>query len=386
MGRGLSPGKQSGVVLVVILLVTTFISLLGAAFLSLSLAENRISHNLVSAFQAFGIAEAGLEHARVELLTKNVNTILAGGGAVDFTGYGPTVSFSAGTYRVTITNNTAAIGPFAADPGGASTDTDGRILITATGAYRTARKVIEALVTMPQIPSARAALALYGPDSSTRIQVRAGASAEINGNNYDPPSTYPCNGASCEGTVNNSVLAIPGVLANTTQFTVGGHVYGNPASTTDLIATAATWRTLATTLAPMADITISGTRTIASNAVWGSPDQPVVVYLTGNTTDSVTVTGTVNGAGILLINSNFKVAGTLNFQGPVVIMQNGLLEVQLTGDSTFHGEVIADCSGPDAAIKFAMNGNARLRYSKVAIDRALKSLRSQVLTWREVVN
>jgi len=384
-GRGLAPAEQRGVVLVVTLLVITFLSLLGVAFLSLSLTENTISHNLVMASQAFGIAEAGLEHGRVELLGRNVNAILAGGGNLDFSGYGTTVSFAAGTYRVTIRNNTTAIGAFAADPGGATNDTDNQVLITATGTYRSARKVIEALVSTPKVPAVPAALALYGPDPSTKIQVRAGSSAELSGNNYDPPAAWPCSGASCDSPANGSVPAIAGTLTNSSQATIGGHISGNPASTTDLAATAAVWRTLAATLAPAADITLSGTQTIASNTVWGAPDQPVLVYLTGNATDSVTIAGNVNGAGILLIDSNVQITGTLNFQGIIIIMRNGTLEVQLTGDSTLYGAVIADCTSTNAAIKFNLSGNARLRYSQVAIDRALKGSKSQVLTWREVL-
>jgi len=384
-GRGRSTPKQRGVVLVVTLLVITFLSLLGAAFLSLSLAENNISRNLVSSAQAFGIAEAGLEHARVELLGKDVNALLAGGGTVNFTGYGPTVSFAGGTYRVTIRNNTTALGAFAADPGGATTDTDSRILLTATGTYRTATKILEALVSMPKVPAPPAALSLYGPDPNTKIQVRASASAELSGNNYDPPPAWPCSGASCDSPANSSVPAIAGTLTNSSQATIGGHVSGNPASTTDLAATAAAWRTLATTLAPAADIALSGTQTVASNTVWGSPEQPVVVYLTGNATDALTIAGTVNGTGILLIDSNVQITGTLNFQGLIIIMRNGTLEVTLTGDSTLYGAVIADCTSTNAAIKFNLSGNARLRYSQVAIDRSLKGSKSQVLTWREVL-
>ncbi len=378
----ISTTEPRGIVLVVILLVIAFLSVLGAAFLTLSVAESTISRNLVNATQAFNIAEAGLEHARVELLGREVNALLAGGGPLDFTGFGPTVSFAGGTYRVRIRNNTTALGPFAADPGGATTDSDGRILVTATGTYRTAKKVIEALVARPVFPAPRAALTLYGPNATTKIQVKTGSSADLDGHNYDPPAAYPCSGASCNGPANSSVPAIAGALANTSQFSAGGHISGDPASTTDLTATATAWRTLATTLAPAADVTLSGTQTVASNTVWGSPEQPVVVYLTGSATDAVTITGTVNGAGVLLINSNLKIAGTLNFQGVVIIMQHGTLDVEVTGNSTLYGQVIADGTG--SAIQFALDGNARLRYSQVAIDRARKAFPAKVLTWREV--
>jgi hypothetical protein len=381
-GLRISPAAPRGVVLVATLLVMTFLTLLGVSFLSLAVTESTISRNLVNAAQAFGVAEAGLEHARVELLGADVTALLAGSGTVTFTGYGPTVSFAGGTYRASVRNNTAALGAFAADPGGASTDTDGRLLVTATGTYRTAQKVLEALVARPLFPAPRAALTLYGPNATTKIQVKTGSSAELDGHNYEPPAAWPCSGAHCNGTANSSVPAIAGALANTTQFSAGGHIYGHPASTTDLTATATAWRMLADTLAPAADLTLSGTQTVAANTVWGTPAQPVVVYLTGSATDAVTITGTVNGVGVLLIQSNLKIAGTLNFQGIVIIMQHGSLDVELTGNSSLYGQVIADCAG--STVQFVLNGNAQLRYSQAAIDRARKAAPARVLAWREV--
>ncbi len=387
-GMGISTREQRGMVLVVTLLVIIFLSLLGSTLLSLSLAENNISTNLVRSSKAFGIAEAGLEHARAELAGKDFNAILAAGGSLNFTGFGTTVSFAGGNYSVNITNNTTAIGAFPADPGGATNDTDNRIIITSTGTYQNAKKILETLVGFLNVntPSPPAALALYGPDSSTKMEVKAGGNAEVNGNNYDPSSTYPCSGSACDGTLNDSVAAIAGILVNTSSFKSGGNVYGNPASTTDLTATATAWRNLANALTSAANITISGTKTIASNDVWGSPDQPVIVCLTGNSTDTVTITGTVNGAGILLINSDLEIQtlGNFNFQGIVIVMQNGKLNINLGGTSSIYGEVIADSTGPDAAIKVGLKGNAQIRYSQLAINRALNVSGAKVLTWREV--
>ncbi len=148
---------ERGTALVMTLLVMPLLTLLGITFLTLSLTENTIASNEVHATRAFNVAEAGLAHARRELITANVNAILGSNPPlITFTAGGQNVIFAGGTYSVTISNNTAPTfpqGAIPADPGGATTDTDGIVVTTSTGTYRNASRTVEALLG-PGIPAA----------------------------------------------------------------------------------------------------------------------------------------------------------------------------------------------------------------------------------------
>ncbi len=148
---------ERGIALVVTLLVISLLTLVGVTFLTLSVTENTIAYNEVHTTRAFNVAEAGLAHARRELITANVNAILASNPPlITFTAGGQNVIFAGGTYSVTVSNNTAPTfpkGAIPADPGGATTDTDGIIVTTSTGTYRNASRTVEALLG-PGIPAA----------------------------------------------------------------------------------------------------------------------------------------------------------------------------------------------------------------------------------------
>ncbi|MFQ5989890.1 MAG: hypothetical protein ACE5K9_08245 [Candidatus Methylomirabilales bacterium] len=80
---------------------------LGAIFLAVALSETTIASNEVNGARAFGIAEAGIEHARREPFGQNVNGILAANPPlINFTAGGQNVSFGGGAYTVTVRNTT----------------------------------------------------------------------------------------------------------------------------------------------------------------------------------------------------------------------------------------------------------------------------------------
>lgn len=380
--RALTPRPdERGMVLVVALLVMVILALLGVTFLTISASEYNIASNELNASRAFNLAEAGAEHARAELRGADINSILTQGGNINFAGYGTAVSFAGGSYSVSIRNNTTAMGAFPVDPGGPTNDTDERVILTATGTFKNAQKVIESLASIPKLPPPPGAVAAFSQDS----EVEAGGDAEINGNNFDPPP-YPCSGAGCDGLPNSSVPAVPGVLFNSTGATAQGigsaTIEGNPPTRTDVSASATPWINLASSLAPCGNIALTVPTTFASNQVWGSPSSPAVVRLTG----PVTINGNVNGAGILIVENQLTITGTFHFQGIVLIMSTGVVEVSATGDSSIYGTTIIYSTDSLAELRLRLRGHTRLRYSKLAVDRVALIMPTQVLTWREVPN
>ncbi|MFQ5947127.1 MAG: PilX N-terminal domain-containing pilus assembly protein, partial [Anaerolineae bacterium] len=138
-GRG-----ERGIVLVASLLVMLVLMPLGALFLTLSLTETTIASNEVNATNTFNIAEAGLEHARRELVDVGINTTLATCtgtpciAQINFTNGGQNVSFAGGTYSVAVQDD--------ADDADPTVDSNDEVMLTATGTYKDATQVIEATV------------------------------------------------------------------------------------------------------------------------------------------------------------------------------------------------------------------------------------------------
>ncbi|MFQ5899464.1 MAG: hypothetical protein ACE5JN_14635, partial [Candidatus Methylomirabilia bacterium] len=187
-------GGERGVVLVTSLLVMLLLMPLGALFLTISLTEAMIASNQAGAAQGFSITEAGIEHARRELLGADVNAILASNPPlINFTNGGQSVGFAGGTYSVTVGNNTTAVGSIPADPGGANNDTDNILVLTATGTLGTAASSIQVIVQRsPAIPpGARGAVTTNGPAATNGSLIIDGRNHDVNGNAIIPDSgTY----------------------------------------------------------------------------------------------------------------------------------------------------------------------------------------------------
>jgi hypothetical protein len=135
-------GGERGSAIVVSLLVLSVLMLLGGAFLTVSLTESMIVSNQIGAARAFHLAEAGLAHGRLALADADVNDVLHDGG-----GLLSDQPLGAGSYDVSIRNNVAAgIPGVPVDSGGPTSDTDGYLIVTATGSFRNARRALEVAV------------------------------------------------------------------------------------------------------------------------------------------------------------------------------------------------------------------------------------------------
>jgi Tfp pilus assembly protein PilX len=384
--RGLIANER-GIVLVISLLVMTLLSVLGITFMALSGTERTIASNEVNTAQAFGVAEAGIEHARRELVGVNLDALLAGGNAgvatLNFTGYGTSVSFAGGSYSVTARNNTTAIGTFAADVGGTTDDTDTRVILTSTGTYRNGSRVIESLVQIPTIPTPPGGVGAFGQEATVEV----GGGTEVNGKNYNPDT----------GALDPSVPSIPGVTFNSSDSELklkkDGVVDGSTGATPylDATLTSTEWRNLANTLIPYADYSYTSPATVSGTQTWGTATSPSIISIAGPANQEAIVSGNVTGVGILIVSSRFKVTGTFNFQGVVIVLEDvtkkGKVDVvHLQGDATIYGTVIlASQVTGDIEHKFKLKGrgDSKIRYSKLAIDRAKAAVFTTISTWRE---
>lgn len=143
MNEGARHSERGGVLIVALLIAAT-LSLLGAGLLASSLNSTRVASNEQASARAFSIAEAGIERGRVALGAMNLNAALAGGGNLL-----TNQALDAGSYSAVVTNNLGPrfpLGTIAADTGGATTDTDRVVLLTATGTMGNAQRRIEVVL------------------------------------------------------------------------------------------------------------------------------------------------------------------------------------------------------------------------------------------------
>jgi hypothetical protein len=107
------------------------------AFLSMSGYEPAVAANHASSSSALYVAEAGIAHARDVLPGTDINALLTAGGQLF-----AAQAFGTGNYTVIVKNNAAA-DPGGADPGGANNDTDGILVLTATGTFQGATREVK---------------------------------------------------------------------------------------------------------------------------------------------------------------------------------------------------------------------------------------------------
>jgi hypothetical protein len=101
---------------------------------------------------------------------------------------------------------------------------------------------------------------------------------------------------------------------------------------------------------------------VASNKTYGTVAGPqYVVYREGD----IRIQGTINGAGLLVVNGNLTITGTMNWYGVVVV--TGRL-ICSAGTAALYGGLVLGGAGDD----FDLRGTADVRYSSQAIDLALR--------------
>ncbi|MEP6688073.1 MAG: hypothetical protein ABJC36_06965 [Gemmatimonadales bacterium] len=214
--------------------------------------------------------------------------------------------------------------------------------------------------------------------------VLVGGNSTVSGNDATP-SQWTAAGVSCPTAAN-----VPGVRYNGTLTKKGSStINGSPASVNDASLNASNifggsdfaalkaLRTLTLTgnVSGLAAAT-TGTppkcdASVQSN--WGAPTVPTspcfsyfpIVYHYGD----LSISGSGEGQGILLVEGNLTVQGRIDFYGPVIV--TGGVDVRGTGsdDVKFYGGILAQNVTLDDS---RLTGNATVNYSSCAIRRALQ--------------
>jgi len=305
--------------------------------------------------KAFFIAEAGVELAKAELRSDGASNFFA------------TTNFSGGEarYRTTIT-------------------TPSNVIIWSTGTYENVSRKLEVAVCLGTgnypPPSADGALGVYG----TGTVITVSGNASIDGQDYNVPANFDCNGASCSGTVTTNPAA-PGVFSSITGTVVttsgSGDISGNPPTTNGTSQFSTNyWQDQADEWISQATITFTG-GTYAATTDLGTRDNPQITHVTGD----LEITSNIDGAGILIVMDGIDLTlkGNIHYEGIILLLGNNHLTIG--GTIRIFGAMILASGGSSYA---CAQGTPSVLYSSQALAN-LKNLQLNprplsVVYWKEI--
>ncbi len=412
-------------VLPLALMVLALLTTLVVVYLTLATVEPQIAQNLTDTSRARAVAEAGIEYGfNVIAGSSDWSVLLATGGVLASNIPVPGLTPAAGTFTVSIRNDTlaadAAITGVALDTGGATTDTNGRLIMTAVSTLGRATRTIIVVVGRAQFPPFPGALVFPGNEAEAAF---TGNSFEINGNDTNLDGTagtgQPVSGISVssalplanpganEAVVENALSAIqkdnvtgkrqnPALLGEGNN-TVAPNAILTPAAIAEFIAQAKA----------AADVTLESAQpsglsytnigsTCASNpsspTCWGTRENPKVVYVHGSPDptsafSALQVSGNSSGAGILIVeDGDFRISGNFTWEGPIIVTGNWVGIGYLGGGfQQVLGAVISNETATDPGFREGVvTGNAKIKYSTQALANAQRIRKLVTMySWRE---
>ena len=310
-----------------------------------------------------------------------------------------------------------------------ATEANNRVVLTSTGTFGNAtRTVTVAVVRVPNITSPdsppngqlNAALSFPGFESDTSF---TGNSFEVDGRNHDLngnlTSGQPLLGISVgpedqfvptggplmhhETSVQNSLSSqqkdnVTGVHeSNSSQTAIGNSTIGAAALTSKAITD------FVNSIKGYADITVNSTQanpTVMNNVgsscssnvnasdCWGTTANPKIVYIKGQMDVSsmftaLDIRGNSTGAGILIVeDGDLALRGNFHWEGPIIVT-GGYVGVGIMGggNQDVLGALVSNETATNEATGFyegVLLGNAKVRYSRAAIDNALALLSRKI--------
>jgi hypothetical protein len=363
--------NERGVALAVAVFALVVIGALVAATFFAGRLEQQTGRNSMLAMQAAQVAEAGLgEAVAVSLNSATLNAMTIA----------PTASANSASI-LTLGNYDGPTGSYLGASRTVKRLSENLFLVTALGAKRSSSGDTLARQSLAQLIRLNSANVSIAAGLTAIGQVTVSGNSTVSGNDAKP--------ASWTGVACPPLDSVAGVRYNG-QLTQQGSavITGDPPTQTDNGLTAANMlggstfeqlkamRTLTLTgnVSGLAAVT-TGTPARCDTSImsnWGAPTVTTspcftyfpIIYHMGD----LSISGTGEGQGILLVEGNLQVQGRIDFYGPVIV--TGGVNIRGTGsdDVKFYGGVLAqDVTLDDSRL----TGNATVNYSSCAIKRAL---------------
>ncbi len=397
VGGHVGRSHEGGAVLVLAILLTGFILLLGSALLTIASSERQVGLNDRSAAQALYLAEAAVERARRLLPAFSANDVLANNRLLGDWVYGE--SMALGTYQAAVTNNVISIGGIPRDAGtavcGSTTcDNDGLVVITGTGSYREAVRVVRAVVEVPPILSPPASLTIVNSDVDALFE---GESFLVSGfdRNVDGSAGSSSDRPSIALLTSEAASAVQGTLTPGQRSRMLG-AGGTPS--VQVVSSAPTsegLQRLKLQLARQADRVFVNPGTISED-LRGIDGAGQVTLIKGDpsadsnrgldTAGNAILEGTGYGSGVLVITGQLTLRGSYRFDGIVLLVGDGS-RLSMEGDARIIGSVlIANRTAASLArAGFVMKDRAQLHFSQEALRQAGRLLSAPLRVWQEVL-
>jgi hypothetical protein len=413
--------NERGIILPTTLIIVAVLMSLAIGLLALGGFEPSISKNLESGSQARGVAEAGVEWAFTQLAAStDWSTLLAAAGSngiVLATNQAvPGLGAAYGTFTVRVRNDNQAndnqITGVVVDTGGNTTDTNSRVIVTATGTVGTASRTIRTVVRRNVLPAFPAALSFPGNQADTSF---SGSAFEINGNDFNMNDTAggcgPAFGiststATYETNVQNALSSAQKQDVKGKKQLSSGTAYGDNVIAQDTTLTKAAVSAFVSAIAAKADVKLQSTQAAPlgysnigtscssdwnSSTCWGTATKPKIVHVKGDPDPTSAFTALqlngTTGYGILIVeDGDLRINGSFNWNG-IVIVTGQYVGLGFLGGGTqgMHGTVIVNETQSDAGYEGVVTGNASLRYSCEAITLANSSPKLLLVSgWKEI--
>jgi len=307
-------------------------------------------------------------------------------------------------------------------------DTNGYLMITSTGTARNASRIIETVVCVPKLPPFPAALHVPGTEGDSNF---SGTSFTVDGNDTDPTTETRTNaltklgvGAGSVG-VRNSVYNAMNNGERTRPVFDGtaGDYAGKPSLGVDTSLDSNAVQNMAGQCGSLASaqntanigrgtLSVSGTHTyangsgggpnVSNNQAWGSPNNPGVFHIKGisqadydanpsGVSGSMSIAGDFEGAGVLILDGvDLSISGNFRWEG-VIIVTGPLVGFRIGGggNQKVLGAVVVNerttdrCAARPDCNEVILLGNASLKYSQIAVNRAAGALSLRYAYWNE---
>ena len=355
--------NEGGMVLVTSLLLLSVLMAIGTTAVKQTSTDVRISGNYKTNRQALYDADAGVQY----MLSRVRND-----SSLDLTASPVPVSYSTPSgFSFTLPTSITNLG-----------SDKYQFQVTGNAGLRS-KKAIEATFRLTSRAPAGAdgALGMYGPESN--VTLTGGGSPHgpetIDGRDYDVPSTFECHGAGCYGT-DSGDPPVPGLYTADMTPTVNdshGNIEGTPHVQSGSGAyTEQDWIDFANYCIPRADNVNPAT---TGSGALGTRTAPEITVID----EYKTYAGTVDGAGIMIIQDPGEAhfSGTFHWEGLIILL--GGANVFFSGNTFLYGAVVmADYSTKS----ISLTGSSNIMYSSDALDnlKNIAKLRNvEITAWKD---
>ena len=359
--------NENGMILVLILTFLVILSLLGATAVIVTSTDIKIGGNYVLSQKAFYDANAGVNYALSKI--KDETFALPDKIEVSETpNYTTPTDFSFSLSPISMVDkNTYTF----SSTGGASGNKEATI------------KLIFSKVSIPV--DVDSSMGIYASDPEVEVK----GNATIDGRNHNVPANFICSGYGCNGSLTGGDET-PGIYTANAADLDGVRTSGenqNVFGTPEIQIgggnhTGQSWQDLANGLIPMADLAFDKDGTISGSQTLGTRDMPKITVIEGK----AKLSGTVHGAGILIVKDEVKFEGNFYFEGLIIILNNNGADsdaelcFKKAGRKNLFGAIIV-AGNSDSELE--IGGNTQIFYSSQALANVKDKINTtKILSWQ----